>query len=134
MITASYNMWKDHKAFGVGLSNWQDNYYGQYRPEGQREKGLSMPHNMIAYYLSTTGVIGLLGYFSYYILTFIGLLRLLKMTPSRALLLAGLIIFLAFGIHGMVNGTLNDKKISRVYFALLGFAVSSYTAYSLTKK
>ena len=124
MIEASYDMWKDHKLAGVGAANWAKNYYGQYRLEGQREKGLNMPHNMPAYYLSTTGIIGFMGYCAYIIFTGFGLIKIMRKQEGINFgLMAVLVMFWAFFIHGMVDGTLITGRAAKVYFLLFSLAL-----------
>lgn len=124
MIEASYSMWKDHKLTGIGAANWAQNYYGQYRPEGQSEQGLNMPHNMPVYYLSTTGIIGFVGYCSYLIFTIFGLIKILREQESINFgLVSVLVIFWAFFIHGMVDGTLITDWAAKAYFLLFSVAL-----------
>lgn len=126
MIEASYNMWKDHKLAGIGAANWAKNYYGHYRPEGQREQGLNMPHNMPAYYLSTTGIIGGVGYCAYIMFTCLGLIRIMREQETINFgLMSVLVIFWAFFIHGMVDGTLINDRAAKAYFLLFSLALVS---------
>lgn len=126
MLEASYSMWKDHKLAGVGETNWAKNYYGQYRPEGQREQGLNMPHNMPAYYLSTTGIIGFVGYCAYIMFTGLGLIRIMRKQETINFgLMSVLVIFGAFFIHGMVDGTLINDRAAKAYFLLFSLALVS---------
>lgn len=126
MIEASYNMWKDHKLAGIGAANWAKNYYGHYRPEGQREQGLNMPHNMPAYYLSTTGIIGGVGYCAYIMFTCLGLIRIMRKQETINFgLMSVLVIFWAFFIHGMVDGTLINDRAAKAYFLLFSLALVS---------
>lgn len=126
MLEASYSMWKDHKLAGVGETNWAKNYYGQYRPEGQREQGLNMPHNMPAYYLSATGIIGVVGYCAYIMFTGLGLIRIMRKQETINFgLMSVLVIFGAFFIHGMVDGTLINDRAARAYFLLFSLALAS---------
>lgn len=126
MLEASYSMWKDHKLAGVGETNWAKNYYGQYRPEGQREQGLNMPHNMPAYYLSTTGIIGFVGYCAYIMFTGLGLIRIMRKQETINFgLMSVLVIFVAFFIHGMVDGTLINDRATKAYFLLFSLALVS---------
>lgn len=63
MIEASYQMWNDHKLLGVGIDRWGENYYDvKYHPQNAMEQGHNMPHNMLVYFLSTSGVLGGIGY------------------------------------------------------------------------
>lgn len=126
MLEASYSMWKDHKLAGIGAANWAKNYYGQYRPEGQREQGLNMPHNMPAYYLSTTGIIGFVGYCAYIMFTGLGLIRIMRKQETINFgLMSVLVIFGAFFIHGMVDGTLINDRATKAYFLLFSLALVS---------
>lgn len=125
MLEASYDMWKDHKLVGIGMAHWPENYYGPYRPVGQREIGLTMPHNMFMYYLSTTGVMGIIGYICYLSLTLVGLIAMMKRDDHNYELTAGMVIFYALAIHGLFDGTLIEARIAKVYFMLLGLAIAS---------
>lgn len=127
MIESSWHMWEDHKLTGVGMAHWTENYYGAYQPKGQQEKKLDMPHNLVIYYMSTTGIIGLAGFLSYLILTLWGICQILKADKYLEYRhVAGLIIFLSFIlIHGMVDGTLINTNQSKIYYLLLGYAVAT---------
>lgn len=127
MLEASYHMWQDHKLAGVGIKQWQKNYYGPYRPEGQREQRLTMPHNMIAYFMSVTGLIGTAGYLISRLLFLKGLCEGYKKTKNKALSLTGLLIFWSFFIHGFVDGTLVNEEETRLYYALMAIALLQET-------
>ena len=122
MIEASMNMWEDHKLLGVGLANWQVNYYSDtYHPAAGREKGLDMPHNMPAYFLSTSGLVGFLGYLSFWVLSLYGLYRSQVYGADKRLLFAMYVIFFAFTLQGLVDATIINKLPAKIYFALMGY-------------
>ena len=122
MLYASYEIWNDHKLFGVGLLRWQDYYYSpEYHPKEGVEKTLAMPHNMPAYFFSTTGLLGGLGYTAFMLLSLLALYRQAKESEDDLLSVAVITIFWAFFFNGMVNGTLISKTSARLYFALLGY-------------
>lgn len=120
MIVASIQMWEDHKLIGVGADHWEDNYYGKYHPENGREQGLSMPHNMMLYYLATGGILGGLGYLIYLVATVVGINVAVKNRRDYYWCLIVSIIFLSFFLQGMVDTTIINKIPSRMYFALMG--------------
>lgn len=120
MIEATIQMWEDHKMIGVGADHWEDNYYGRYHPVNGREQGLSMPHNMMLYYLSTGGILGGLGYLIYLAATVTGLHLAVKKRQDYYWCLAISIIFLSFFLQGMVDTTIINKIPGRMYFALMG--------------
>ena len=62
LIESSYNMWRDNKLFGIGLTNWKEKYQGQYMLPEAKEPKLATPHNVVMFYFSTTGLIGGFGY------------------------------------------------------------------------
>ena len=105
---------------GVGADHWEDNYYGRYHPANGREQGLSMPHNMMLYYLSTGGILGGLGYLIYLVSTVAGLHLVVKKRQDYYWCLAISIIFLSFFLQGMVDTTIINKIPGRMYFALMG--------------
>lgn len=126
MLESSYHMWQDHKLSGIGMAHWKENYYGRYRPEGQHERGLDMPHNMIIFYMSTTGIIGAIGYATYVVFTLLGMLKLVKSDVEiNYIHAAGICIFCGFVvIHGLVDGTIINSNISKIFYLLFGYAVS----------
>lgn len=126
MLESSYHMWQDHKLSGIGMAHWKENYYGRYRPEGQHEKGLDMPHNMIIFYMSTTGIIGAVGYATYVVFTLLGMLKMVKSDVEiNYIHAAGICIFCGFVvIHGLVDGTIINSNISKIFYLLFGYAVS----------
>lgn len=121
MIEASIDMWKDHPLIGVGAAHWYENYYGKYHPEGASEKGLTMPHNMPLYFLSTGGILGGIGFIAFYVLSFVGLYLALRKQGSFLLSICALISFFAFFIQGLVDTTIINKIPARMYFALMGY-------------
>ena len=62
LFQSSYAMWQDHKLLGVGLNNWAKEYQQKYMMENATERNLEVPHNTIAWFFTTTGVIGGTGY------------------------------------------------------------------------
>lgn len=121
MIEASIDMWKDHPFIGVGAAHWYENYYGAYHPEGASEKGLTMPHNMPLYFLSTGGILGGIGFIAFYVLSFMGLYLVLRKQRSFLLSICALIPFFAFFIQGLVDTTIINKIPARMYFAVMGY-------------
>ena len=121
MIEASIDMWKDHPIIGVGAAHWYENYYGTYHPGEASEKGLTMPHNMPLYFLSTGGILGGIGFIAFYVLSFMGLYLVLREQGSFLLSICALIPFFAFFIQGLVDTTIINKIPARMYFALMGY-------------
>ena len=80
MIESSYHMWEDHKVFGVGLDNW-GNEYKKYVSPIAKEPNLPMPHNNVAFFFSTTGIVGGLGYCVYVLGTLAFLVKKIRENP-----------------------------------------------------
>ena len=121
---ASYAMWQDHKLIGVGLNNWHDKYVNKYITEEAKERMQVSPHNSFAWFFSTTGVIGGIGYL--YLLFYYSslLVHKIKRTPIQWVLYVGLWSFLAINIHGMVDMGVTNKAAARLLFLMLGLAMS----------
>lgn len=135
MLKASYEMWQDHKLLGVGLANWQENYYSErYHPKNGIEEGLSMPHNMPAYFFSTAGLLGGTGYLAFLLLSFAALYRAAARTRDKWLAVAALAAFFAFHIHGLVDSTIINKIPARIFFALMGYALATMLSEDDTEK
>ena len=88
------------------------------------------PHNSIAWFFSTTGVIGGLGYVAFMIGYLCLFLQLIKNYPEEWTVLAGLWVFAAVGIHGLVDIGIVYKSAARLLYLMLGLALS----YSCCKK
>lgn len=126
MLEASYEMWQDHKLLGVGFANWQENYYSErYHPKSGIEENLTMPHNMPIYFFSTMGSIGGAGYLAFFIFSFTALYRAAGRTRDKWLAAAALAAFFAFHIHGLVDSTITNKVIARLFYGLMGYSLAA---------
>ena len=132
-IKSSYSMWKDHPVLGVGLYNWQDAYYSQYKLPQAIEKDIPMPHNTIAYYFSTTGVIGGLGFIIFTLGIFIYLAKNMQKQPDNYLIQAMFWSFIAVTIHGFVDAGLSMRTAFRLCSAYMGVTVASVLFYEKIK-
>ncbi|MDO4920611.1 MAG: O-antigen ligase family protein [Phascolarctobacterium sp.] len=124
LMESSYNMWNDHKVFGVGLANWEKEYQKKYISPQAKEKELDMPHNIIAYYFSTTGLIGgigfcilMLGIMAYLIKNSLGL------SLNVVFCYAMLLVAIAVTIHGLVDVGITMKSAARFFYGCLGLTV-----------
>lgn len=120
MIKASIAMWEDHKLLGVGAGHWSVAYYGPYRPSDIHEEGLSMPHNMPLFFLSTSGLIGFAGYTAFVVLSIFTLTRLSRSKKDFGWGLSIYMVFLSFFLQGFVDTTIINKIPARMFFALMG--------------
>lgn len=132
LLQSSYAMWQDHKLLGVGLNNWAEEYQQKYIMENATERELSVPHNTIAWFFTTTGVIGGAGYLFFVLYYTMLLIRKISLETirDRWIFYAVLLAFLAVNIHGMVDVGLTHKGIARLLYLLLGFALYSSCATS----
>lgn len=126
MMEASLDMWKDHKLLGVGLANWEQQYYSErYHPEQAREKN-EMPHNMLINFLSTTGIIGGIGYLIFLIFSFKAIWNMWKSAMDPLFIVCVMTVFCAFTIHGFLDQTIIYNTLARIYFALMGYSFGIY--------
>ncbi len=125
LLQSSYAMWQDHKLLGVGLGNWAKEYQQNYILENAKERELPVPHNTIAWFFTTSGIIGGAGYLFFVLYYFILLYRKIctKASCDRWILYAVLLSFVAINIHGMVDVGITHKGIARLTYLLLGLAV-----------
>lgn len=123
--TAAYQMWSDHKVYGVGITTWNAVYRQKYISPKAHEPHLALPHNNIANFFSAAGTLGGAGYLLFTGYTFYFLLKKRQEHPENGLLLVMLWIHTAFFIHGMVDNTLFGKYGLRLYFALWGMTLAS---------
>lgn len=125
LIESSYNMWNDHKLYGVGLANWAKEYSSKYILPQAKEPDLQMPHNIFAYYFSTTGLIGGVGFCTFILLiAYFCFGRICEIKNGGLYTLAILWTFISIGFHSCVDAGLIAKGIFRCFNFLMGFSVS----------
>lgn len=86
----------------------------------------NMPHNVAAWFFSTTGSIGGLGYVFFvccYIWVFC---KEMKRGDVSWIDAVGLWVFLAITIHGMVDAGIIYKAIARLLYLVMGLSISYY--------
>lgn len=88
------------------------------------ELSFDMPHNVIAWFFSTTGIIGGIGYLLFVL--FYGRLfySKLKDNPNEWILYVGLWSFLAITMHGLVDAGITNKEAARLLFLILGISLN----------
>ncbi len=127
MIEASYQMWNDHKLLGVGIDRWGENYYDvKYHPQNAMEQGHNMPHNIPVYFLSTSGLLGGIGYLLFHGILFMTLIKSFPLARDKWLVIALLSAFLTFFFQGLVDTTIINKIPARIYFGVLGYGMAAY--------
>ena len=84
----------------------------------------TMPHNVIAWFFSATGTIGGFGYL-FFVCWYIGLFcKILKRNNAAWICAAGLWVFLAIAIHGMVDAGIIYKAVARLLYLVMGLSLS----------
>ena len=90
----------------------------------KEESSFHMPHNAVAWFFTTTGSIGGIGYVFFVLFYFYMLLQKLREQPGNWMLSAGMWIFLAMTIHGFVDIGILDKGVARLLYLMLGLVLS----------
>ena len=83
-----------------------------------------MPHNVIAWFFSTTGIIGGFGYLFFvcwYILLFC---KTMKKSNVLWIEAVGFWVFLAITIHGMLDIGIIHKNVARLLYLVMGLSIS----------
>ncbi len=124
LIKSTYQMWQDHKLYGVGFNNWQKEYKEKYISPEAKEPDLPLPHNTFASFFSRTGVIGGIGYTLFSFGLFYFLVRELKKNPNNVYIQAMLWTSVAIFSHGMVDAGINTKYVMRLFFAYIGITIA----------
>ena len=96
------------------------------------EAGLPIPHNVPAWFFSTTGVIGGIGYLFFVCYYFRLLYRRLHDEQDNWVLYAGFWMFTAIHFHGLFDAGITNKGAARLLYLLLGLALS-YSQYKKVK-
>ncbi len=121
LLKSSYNMWNDHKVFGVGIDNWAKEYHEKYILPEAKEPNLVIPHNIYAEYFSTTGIVGGVGYICMLVGFVLFLLKYFEVGGfAGASSMAMLWALLAISVHGMVDVGLGFKTVIFFFFSCLG--------------
>ena len=85
-----------------------------------------MPHNVIAWFFSTTGSIGGFGYL-FFVCGYIWIFcKEMKRSDVAWFDAVGFWAFLAITIHGMVDAGIIYKGIARLLYLVMGLSVSYY--------
>ena len=83
-----------------------------------------MPHNVIAWFFSTTGSIGGCGYLFFvcwYILLFC---KIMKRSDVSWIDVVGFWVFLAITTHGMLDAGIIHKNVARLLYLVMGLSIS----------
>ena len=92
------------------------------------EAAFDMPHNVIAWSFSTTGVIGGIGYLLFVLYYGRMFYNKIKENSNERILYVGLWSFLAVTIHGLADAGITNKEAARFFFLILGISLQySYT-------
>lgn len=88
------------------------------------ESEFDMPHNVIAWFFSTTGIIGGIGYLLFVLYYGRLFYRKLKKNPNEWIVYVGLWSFLAVAIHGLADAGITNKEAARLLFLIMGIALN----------
>ena len=88
------------------------------------ESEFDMPHNVIAWFFSTTGIIGGIGYLLFVLYYGRLFYRKLKNNPNEWIVYVGLWSFLAVAIHGLADAGITNKEAARLLFLIMGIALN----------
>lgn len=125
LLKSSYEMWSDHKLYGVGFDRWDEEYQEKYISPVAKEKKLDMPHNTVAFFFSATGSVGGIGYLLFIFGTIIILVKKMIDYPENMYLQAMLWAFIAMFAHGLVDAGITNKFAARLLFGFLGITMAS---------
>jgi len=128
-VKSSIAMWRDHPILGVGLTNWKEQYHSRYKLPQAFEKEISMPHNTVAFFFSTTGLLGGISFLIFTFGIFIYLCKYMRKQPDNFLIRAMLWSFVALSVHGLVDAGLTMRTALRLYSAYMGVTVASILKY-----
>lgn len=90
----------------------------------KNESSFDMPHNVIVWFFSTTGIIGGVGYLLFVAYYCRLLYSKIKENPSEWICCVGLWAFLAITIHGLVDAGITNKEAARLLFLILGISLN----------
>lgn len=133
LMKSTFQMWQDHNVVGVGMGNWQKEYQQRYILPEAKEPTLPHPHNNIASFFSMTGTIGGVGYLIFSVGSMIFLIKKIDEETENPYIYAMLWVCIAIFTHGMVDNTLYNKDITRMYYGMWGITLYSLCIPALKK-
>lgn len=132
LLKSSYEMWDDHKLYGVGFGNWAREYPKYIYPSA-KEPNLTIPHNVIASFFDETGIIGGFGFLFFIFGTLVVLGRKIQEYPNNIYYQAAFWSFVTLMCHGMVDTGITNRNALQSIFAILGMAFASESVYKTDK-
>ena len=90
----------------------------------KHEAELPIPHNVVAWFFSTTGIIGGAGYLFFVCYYLWRLYRKIHEEPENWVAFAGFWVFIAVTFHGLFDAGITNKAFARILYLMLGLALS----------
>lgn len=128
LLKSSYEMWEDHKLYGVGFGNWAREY-SKYISPVAKEPNLTIPHNVIASFFDETGIIGGFGFLLFVVGTLVILGKKIQKYPHNFYYQAAFWAFVALMCHGMVDTGITNRNALQSITAIFGMAFASENFY-----
>lgn len=125
LLQSTFHMWENHKLFGIGMGNWQKEYQQHYILPQAKEPTLPFPHNNTASFFSMSGTVGGIGYLIFSLGSMVFLIKKIDERPDNYYVYAMLWVCVAIFSHGMVDNTLYNKDITRMFYGMWGITMAS---------
>lgn len=125
LLVSTYHMWSDHPYLGVGLNNWDTEYQQKYILPDAKERTLNIPHNVPAYFFSTTGSLAGCSYLLYSIGVYWYLFKQLKRCQHNVFIVGCMWASLTLTIHGLVDVGIMMENALKLYSGFLGITLAS---------
>lgn len=125
LLQSTFHMWENHKLFGIGMGNWQKEYQQHYILPQAKEPALPFPHNNTASFFSMSGTIGGIGYLIFSLGSMVFLIKKIDEGQDNYYVYAMLWVSVAIFSHGMVDNTLYNKDITRMFYGMWGITIAS---------
>ena len=94
----------------------------------KHEAELPIPHNVVAWFFSTTGIVGGIGYLFFVCYYLWRLYRKVNEEPENWVAFSGLWTFIAVNFHGLFDAGITNKAAARLLYLMLGLALT-YSQY-----
>ena len=94
----------------------------------KHEADLPVPHNVVAWFFSTTGIIGGMGYLFFVCYYLWRLYRKVQEEPENWVAFSGYWTFIAVNFHGLFDIGITNKGAARLVYLMLGLALT-YSQY-----
>lgn len=125
---SAWQMFNDHKLFGIGAGNFKELYQSHYISPLAKEPGLGHAHNNFLHILAEMGIVGFSSFIYLFGYIIVNTSRKYANNPNNIPMLALLLITVSLNVQGLTEYNFDDSAVIRLYWFITGLL---YIAFKL---